>query len=178
MRFVETPLIGAFVIEPEPVDDERGFFLRTFCRREFAERGLIPDLVQCSVSFNRKRGTLRGMHYQAPPHEETKLVRCTSGAIYDVIVDLRTNSSSKLRWFAIELTAANHQMLYVPAGLAHGFLTLADDSEVFYQMSEYFNPESSRGVRWDDPALGIKWPAAPTTISDRDATYSDYRPDL
>lgn len=174
MKFIETVLKGAFVIEPELIEDERGFFARTFCRREFEEHGLNPNLVQCSISFNHQRGTLRGMHYQVAPHAECKLVRCTRGAVYDMIVDLRRASSSYGRWFAVELSAENRLMLYVPEGVAHGFQTLSDESEVFYQISEFYHPECARGVRWDDPAFAIRWPLAPSVISGRDRRYSDF----
>ena len=175
MIFTETRLKGAFLITPERLEDERGFFARTFCRREFAEHGLNPDLVQCSISFNKRRGTLRGMHYQVPPYEETKVVRCTMGAIYDVILDLRTDSATFKEWLGVELTADNRSMLYIPEGLAHGFQTLAEDTEVFYQMSEFYVPGSAAGVRWNDPAFGIRWPLEISTVSERDATYADYR---
>jgi dTDP-4-dehydrorhamnose 3,5-epimerase len=172
--FVETRLTGSFIIEPERNEDQRGFFARTWCQREFMKHGLNPRLAQCSVSFNRKRGTLRGMHYQIAPHEEAKLVRCTRGAIYDVIIDLRPDSPTFTRWVAAELTAANYRMLYIPEGFAHGFQTLDDDSEVFYQMSEFYAPECARGVRWNDPAFGIQWPSDERTISLRDDTYPDF----
>jgi dTDP-4-dehydrorhamnose 3,5-epimerase len=158
VRFQETSLRGAFVLDPERREDERGFFARTWCREEFAAHGLADDWVQCNVSFNRRRGTLRGLHYQEPPWGEAKLIRCTLGALYDVIVDLRRDSPTFRRWAAVELTAANRRLLYVPAGFAHGFQTLADDTEVFYQMSEYYRPEAARGVRWDDPVLAVAWP--------------------
>ena len=176
MRFTETSLPGAWIVEPERLEDERGFFARTFCRREFRDRGLEPDLVQCSVSYNRRSGTLRGMHYQAAPHAEGKLVRCTAGAAWDVILDLRPDSPSYLRHAALRLDADNRLGLYVPPGVAHGFLTLADDSELLYQMSVYFEPDAARGVRWDDPAFGIEWPGKPTRISERDAGYPDFQP--
>lgn len=170
MRFVPTPIPGAFVIELEPIVDERGFFARSWCATEFAAHGLNPRLVQCSVSFNKRRGTLRGMHYQVKPHEEAKLVRCTMGAIYDVLVDLRPASAGYRKWFAVELSVANRRMVYCPEGVAHGFQTLTDDAEVFYQMSELHHPESARGLRWDDPAFGIEWPFAETrNISPADA---------
>ncbi|MHB1231524.1 MAG: dTDP-4-dehydrorhamnose 3,5-epimerase [Burkholderiales bacterium] len=174
MKFIEAALPGAFIIEPEPLEDERGFFARTFCAREFERQGLNPRLVQCSISYNRSKGTLRGMHYQASPHAEAKLVRCTRGAIYDVIVDLRRESLSYRRWVAVELTAENHRALYIPEGLAHGFQTLDSDTEVLYQMSEFFRPESARGVRWDDPAFRIEWPEAARIISPKDIGYPDF----
>lgn len=158
MKFSETPLKGAFIIDPELMEDERGFFARTFCGREFAERGLVTRFVQCSTSYNRLKGTLRGLHYQAHPHAEVKVVRVTSGAIYDVIVDLRAESPTYWTWTAVELTAGNRRMLYVPSGLAHGFQTLIDDTEVAYQISEFYVAEASRGLRWDSPSLAISWP--------------------
>lgn len=169
MRFAPTPLAGACVIEIEPKADERGFFARSFCRAEFESQGLNPDLDQCSISFNHKRGTLRGMHFQAPPQEEDKLVRCTAGAIYDVIVDIRAGSPTAGRWFGVELSAANRRQLFIPKGFAHGFLTLSDDAEIFYQISVPFRAEGARGIRWNDPAIGIAWPFAPSLISPRDA---------
>ncbi len=151
MTFTETKLHGVYLIDPQRFDDERGFFARTWCEREFAVRGLNPRLAQCSVWYNRRKGTVRGLHYQAAPHQESKLVRCTRGAIYDVVLDLRPASASFRQWTAMELTAGNYRMLYVPEGCAHGFQTLEDDSEVLYQISEFYAPEFVRGVRWDDP---------------------------
>lgn len=174
MIFTETPLKGAFVIEIERLADERGFFARTWCTKEFRDHGLSPRLVQCSTSFNNRKGTLRGVHYQVAPYEEAKLVRCTRGSIYDVIIDLRPESGTFTRPFGIFLNSAQHNMLYVPEGFAHGFLTLEDDTEVFYQMSEFYDSSSARGVRWDDPAFGIEWPADVTVISDRDRAYPDF----
>jgi dTDP-4-dehydrorhamnose 3,5-epimerase len=175
MRFIETKLKGAYIIEPEPIDDERGFFARTFCQEEFAAHGLRTQFVQCSISFNKKKGTLRGMHYQVAPYEEAKLVRCTMGAIYDVIIDLRPGSLTSTQWVAVELTAQNRKMLYVPGGFAHGFQTLEDNTEVFYQMSEFYHPECARGVRWDDPAFGITWPLAEEPVlSEKDRGYSPW----
>lgn len=171
MNFVDTGIPGAFLIEPERVEDARGFFARTWCEREFEAHGLNPRLVQCNVSFNRKRGTLRGMHYQARPYAEAKLVRCTMGAIYDVVLDLRPESAAFKRWYAVELTAENRRMLYIPEDLAHGFQTVADDTEVFYQMSEFYDAKSARGVRWNDPAFGIDWPIPVTVIAEKDAAY-------
>jgi dTDP-4-dehydrorhamnose 3,5-epimerase len=155
-----------------PMRDDRGFFARTFCRREFTELGLNPNVSQCNVSFNRKKGTLRGMHFQADPHAEAKVVRCTQGAAWDVIVDLRIGSSTYCKWFGIELSTALHNALYVPEGFAHGFQTLADDAEILYMMSESYHPESARGVRWDDPAFGIDWPIPNPTMSERDREFS------
>lgn len=174
MHFVPTPLAGAYLIEPEPVRDERGFFARTWCRDEFAAHSLNPGLVQCSISYNGKKGTLRGMHYQKKPHEEAKLVRCTQGAIHDVLIDLRPESPSYLGWFGAELSAANRKSLYIPEGFAHGFLTLTDDAEVLYQISEFFHPECASGIRWNDPAFAIQWPDAVKVISERDANYPDF----
>jgi dTDP-4-dehydrorhamnose 3,5-epimerase len=169
--FVETLLKGAYRIEPELKEDERGFFTRTFCQREFAERGLNPNIAQCSVSYNRHAGTLRGLHYQLPPYAEAKLVRCTAGAVIDVIVDLRAGSPTFMQWTAVELSAANRAMLYVPEGFAHGFQTLVDHTEVLYQISEFYEPASARGIRWDDPVLNIPWPNAERIISPRDLAF-------
>jgi dTDP-4-dehydrorhamnose 3,5-epimerase len=177
MVFQDTGLAGAFVIELDKIHDERGFFARSWCTTEFAEHGLNGRLVQCNVSRNSARGTLRGMHYQAPPHEEAKLVRCTMGAIYDVIVDMRPSSTSYLQSFGAELSAENHRALYVPEGFAHGFLTLTDQSEVCYQMSEFYAPQAARGLRWNDPLLAIAWPEPVAVISERDRTYPDFRPE-
>lgn len=174
MRFTETRLKGAYIIDIEPVEDERGFFARTWCEKEFKSRKLPPRFVQCSISFNKKRGTLRGMHYQVKPHEEHKLVRCTRGAIYDVIIDLRPKSPTFKQWIAVELSAANRRMLYVPAGFAHGFQTLEDETEVLYQISEFYNPNHSAGVRWNDPAFGIRWPLEVRVISLKDQEYRDF----
>jgi dTDP-4-dehydrorhamnose 3,5-epimerase len=174
MKFTETMLKGAFVIEPERIEDERGFFARTFCRREFDVHDLDSSLLQCSISFNRKRGTLRGMHYQVAPYREAKLVRCTRGAIYDVIVDLRAGSRTFRQWVAVELSADNRLMLYIPEGLAHGFQTLRDETEVFYQISEFYSVECASGVRWNDPAFCIKWPIANPIISARDQNLSEF----
>ena len=172
MRFVELALSGAFLVEQESRADERGSFARTFCTAEFARRGLSPAVSQCNVSFTTRKGTLRGLHYQAPPHQEAKLVRCTRGAIHDVIVDLRPDSPTCRRHFAMVLRADGPTMLYVPAGFAHGFQTLEDASEVFYQMSEAYAPGHVRGVAWDDPAFGIVWPAVdPRIMNERDRSY-------
>jgi dTDP-4-dehydrorhamnose 3,5-epimerase len=173
--FKETKLKGAFIIEPERLEDERGFIARTFCRKEFEAHGLNTDLVQCSVSFNKEKGTLRGMHYQIAPHQEVRLVRCTTGAIYDVMLDLRSNSPTFKQWVSVELTSENRRMLYVPEGLAHGFHTLSDAAEVFYQMSEFYHPETARGVRWDDPFFAMRWPGNPLVISRKDASYPDFK---
>jgi dTDP-4-dehydrorhamnose 3,5-epimerase len=172
--FTSTSLAGAFVIEPEPVEDSRGWFARTWCQRELETRGLDGRIAQCSLSLSKKKGTLRGLHFQAPPFEETKIVRCSRGAIYDVIIDLRPGSATRLRHFAVVLSAEDRKSLYVPAGCAHGFQTLVDDTEVFYQISQFYSPEHARGVRWDDPAFGIRWPDDDRTISDRDRGYPDF----
>jgi dTDP-4-dehydrorhamnose 3,5-epimerase len=172
--FKETKLNGAYVIEPERLEDERGFFARTWCQKEFQERGLNPRLVQCNVSFNHKKGTLRGMHYQLAPYEEAKLVRCTKGAIYDVIVDLRPDSKTFKDYLVVVLSAENRKMLYIPEKFAHGFITLEDNTEIFYQMSEFYSAEYARGFRWNDPAFGIQLPLEVVVISDRDRNYSDF----
>jgi len=171
-----TPLAvnGAFLVAPELRTDFRGAFARTWCRDEFAAHGLNPALAQCSISQTHRRGTIRGMHYQAAPHAEAKLVRCLRGAIHDVIVDLRPGSSSYLHHAAVELTDRNRQALYVPEGVAHGFQALADDTEVLYQISTPFVPEAAAGVRWDDPLFGIEWPVLPPILLERDAGYPDY----
>ena len=174
MIFIETKLQGAFIVEPERLEDERGFFARTWCKREFAAQELDTKLVQCNVSFNKKRGTLRGMHHQVAPHEEAKLVRCTMGAIYDVIIDLRPDSSTFKDWVSIEITAENRKMIYIPEGFSHGFMTLKDNTEVFYQMSEFYDPECARGVRWNDPAFDIAWPEDVKVISEKDKEYPDF----
>lgn len=174
MIFTETELKGAFTIEPERLQDQRGFFARTWCQREFEVRGLNPRSSQCSISFNYKKGTLRGMHYQAAPHEEAKLVRCTAGSIYDVIIDIRPESPTFKQHFAVVLSAENRKMLYIPEGCAHGFLTIEDNTEVFYQISEFYSPESARGFRWNDPAFGLQWPAEVEVISEKDRQYPDF----
>jgi dTDP-4-dehydrorhamnose 3,5-epimerase len=205
MIFVETKLKGAFIIEIQKNEDDRGFFARSYCFREFEAHGLNPRVVQCNISYNAKKGTLRGMHYQVPPYEEAKLVRCTSGALYDVIVDLRPNSETYCHWFGFELSSpcslsqtlspvegltadhsplpvadpehrrrAHYRMLYIPEGFAHGFITLEGDTEVFYQMSEFYAPDSGRGFRWNDPAFGIEWPLKPAVISEKDRSYPDF----
>jgi dTDP-4-dehydrorhamnose 3,5-epimerase len=175
MIFTSTRLVGVWLVETEPHADERGHFARTWCRREFAEHGLDTTLAQASLSYNRSTGTLRGMHYQRAPHAEVKLVRCTRGAIWDVALDLRPGSPSYGRWQGFELTAANGAALYIPAGLAHGFQTLAPDTEVFYQISEFHTPEAAAGLRYDDPAFGIAWPLPVSCISPRDAAWPSFR---
>jgi dTDP-4-dehydrorhamnose 3,5-epimerase len=176
MKYLNLSVVGAFAVDLVPNEDERGFFARSWCNREFQEMSLDPRMAQCSVSFNRLKGTLRGMHYQTAPFCEAKLVRCTAGAIFDVVLDLRPDSPSFLKSEGVELTSANHRMLYVPHGCAHGFLSLAENSEVFYQISEFYSPENARGVRWDDPLFAIKWPASPDTMSPKDRSYADSRP--
>jgi dTDP-4-dehydrorhamnose 3,5-epimerase len=175
MKFFETKIAGVFEIHPEPVNDKRGFFARCWCQKEFAAHGLNSRLVQCNISVNLRKGTLRGLHYQTAPFAETKLVRCTRGAMFDVALDLRPDSSSYKQWSAAVLTPENHHMLYIPEGCAHGFLTLQPETEVFYQMTEVYNAESARGVRWDDPVFGIAWPDKVDVISERDRTYPDFR---
>jgi dTDP-4-dehydrorhamnose 3,5-epimerase len=175
--FTETPLRGAFVIETEPLEDARGLFARTWCQREFEVHGLEIRIAQCSTSYNKKKGTLRGLHHQASPFEETKIVRCTRGSIYDVIIDLRADSATFTRFFAAVLSADNRKAIYVPAGFAHGFQTLRDDTEVFYQISEFYAPDHSRGVRWDDPVFAIPWPDDERTIAERDRGYPDFVPE-
>jgi dTDP-4-dehydrorhamnose 3,5-epimerase len=186
MIFTETKLKGVFVVIPQFLRDGRGFFARSYCRNEFEGHGLDPRLVQCNISFNRLKGTLRGMHYQAHPYGEAKLVRCVSGALCDVIIDLRPDSPTYLHWISVELRSPvlrdakdeedveNYKMLYVPEGIAHGFQTLEDNTEVLYQMSEFYHPESARGVRWNDPAFGIVWPIANPIVSPKDAAYPDF----
>jgi dTDP-4-dehydrorhamnose 3,5-epimerase len=171
MRFISTPLAGAFVIEIEPAADERGFFARSFCRREMEAHGLDPEIVQCNISHNLKRGTLRGLHYQAAPRQEAKVVSCIQGEIVDVIVDLRDASSTRGRWFSVSLSASQHNHLYVPKGFAHGFQTVTDGATVFYQMSEFYAPDAARGIRWDDPGLAIEWPLPDPILSARDRGF-------
>jgi len=173
--FRETKLKDAFLIELERFEDERGFFALSWSAREFAVRGLEPALAECNVSFNRNKGTLRGMHYQRAPHGQAKLVRCTRGSIFDVIIDLRPQSPTFKQWISAELTADNHRALYIPKDFAHGFQTLEDASEVFYQMSDPFVPDSGAGVRWDDPAFGIDWPKDTRIINARDQAYPDFQ---
>lgn len=175
MIFTETHLPGAYLIEPEKLGDDRGFFARTFCRQEFEEHGLNPNVMQCNISFNRRVGTLRGMHYQQAPFAEAKLVRCTAGSIYDVIIDLRATSPSFKRHVAFELSAENRRMLYIPEGFAHGFQTLEDNTEIFYQMSQPYAPDHARGVRWNDPAFGVEWPTAARIVIERDQQYPDFQ---
>jgi dTDP-4-dehydrorhamnose 3,5-epimerase len=197
MIFKETVLNGAYIIKLELIEDNRGFFARSFCQKEFALHGININIAQCNISFNAKRGTLRGMHYQVAPYEEAKIVSCSRGSIYDVIIDLRPDSSTYRKWIALELSAvsseqsavsgepstlgpelstlsSHHKMFYVPKGFAHGFLTLEDNTEVFYHMSEFYTPGYGRGIRWNDPTFGIKWPKEVKVISDQDLAYPDF----
>jgi dTDP-4-dehydrorhamnose 3,5-epimerase len=175
MLFDETKLPGVFEIHLDPHRDDRGFFARTWCQREFEAKGLNPKIAQCNISFNPRKGTLRGIHFQMPPSAEAKLVRCTKGAIYDVVLDLRSQSLSFGEWIGVTLSAANRDMIYVPEGCAHGFITLEDDTEVFYQMSQFYDAGTARGVRWNDPGFQIEWPLLPQVISERDQTYPDFQ---
>jgi len=174
MRFIKTAVAGAYIIELEPHSDERGLFARTWCEREFADHGISMTIRQSSISVNRRRGTMRGMHYQVAPHAEQRVVRCTSGAIYDVIVDLRPDSKSYREWVSVEMSKDNRKMVYVPEGCAHGFVTLVDDVEVFYQMSASYSPDHARGVRWNDPAFSIEWPIEVAVVSERDNNHPDF----
>lgn len=171
MKFTKTKLISAYIIEVEEISDSRGFFARSWCQREFEELGIKSNFVQANISFNRQKGTLRGLHYQNAPHAEAKLMRCTKGAIYDVAVDLRPDSPTFCEWVGAELTAENHRMLLVPEGFAHGFQTLEDDTEVSYQVTEFYTPKAEGGARYDDPAFGISWPLEVTVLSDKDANW-------
>lgn len=175
MKFTETKLKGTFLIELEKREDSRGFFARTFCANEFRDHSLETKIVQTNMSQTLKKGTLRGMHFQKPPYQETKLVRCTRGAIYDVIIDLRPDSPTFKEWFGIELTAENHKMLFVPRGFAHGFVTLTDDCEVIYEVSEFYTSEFEVGIKYNDPAFNIKWPIKITDISEKDGAYQEFR---
>lgn len=176
MIFTETKLKGAYTIEIEQLKDNRGFFARSWCQREFEEHGLTSRVVQTNVSFNIKKGTLRGMHYQIAPYEEAKLIRCTNGAIYDVIIDLRPDSPTYLQWVGAELTADNHKMLFVPESFAHGFQTLQDNTEVTYQVTQFYTPGSERGIRWNDKTINIEWLVDVNVISDKDKNWPDFRP--
>lgn len=172
MIFTATKIDGVYIIEPEFLQDERGFFARSFCKEEFQNHGLETGIVQCNISYNKKKGTLRGMHYQAPPFEEVKIVSCIKGSIYDVVVDLRKDSKTYCRWFSEELREDNFKMMYIPKGCAHGFQTLEDETIVYYQMTEFYHPECARGVRWDDPVFGIEWPIQRLIISKKDQLYT------
>lgn len=173
MIFTETRLQGAYLIDLEPIADERGFFARSWCRREFEQHGLKTDLAQCNLSFNHHQGTVRGMHFQLAPHREVKLVRCIRGAIYDVIVDLRSESPTFKSWAGVELNAENRRMFYVPEGFAHGYQTMVENSEVFYLTTQFYQPDAERGCRWNDPAFAIQWPLEVTQISNKDKGYPD-----
>ena len=177
MKFTESPLKGVFVIELEKRGDDRGFFARLFCENEFRQRGLNPKIVQMNNSLSSMRGTLRGIHYQLAPKAEDKTFRCVRGALFDVVIDLRPNSPTFLRPFAVELTAENRKMIHVPQGCANSFMTLADDTEIFYLTSEFYSPQHERGIRYNDPALGIQWPMAPAVISDKDKNHPDFKPE-
>jgi dTDP-4-dehydrorhamnose 3,5-epimerase len=174
MKFNALPLLGAYLIEPDPIADERGYFARTFCREKFKEKGITAHLEQCSFSFNHKKATLRGMHFQKEPHGEAKLVRCTQGKIYDVIIDLRPHSPTYKKWEGVILSAENRHALFIPEGFAHGFQTLEDKTEVFYQISYPYVPSHASGVRWNDPAFAITWPLEVSVISCKDQQYSDF----
>jgi dTDP-4-dehydrorhamnose 3,5-epimerase len=176
VKFEEAPLPGAFLIHQERIADERGFFARTYAREEFAAHGLATEIAHCNTSFNRRRGTLRGMHWQEPPYAEAKLMRCTAGAVHDVIVDLRPGSPTFCRSFGVALRASEGTMLFCPEGFAHGFITLTDDAEVAYQMSQVYAPQHARGARWDDPSFDIAWPLEPVVMTERDRTYPDFAP--
>lgn len=176
MKLIETAVAGAYVMEPDLIHDERGFFARMFSKEQLESKGLKADIVQCNISYNKKKGTLRGMHYQIAPHEEVKIVRCTAGAIYDVIIDLRPHSPTFKKVATVVLSADNRKLLYVPEGVAHGYQTLDDDVEVFYAVTEYYHPESARGVRWNDDAFGIKWPLPVSVISKRDESFPAFQP--
>jgi dTDP-4-dehydrorhamnose 3,5-epimerase len=175
MIFTETELRGAFVVEPERFGDERGFFAETYSRQEFEQHGLNPRVAQCNISFNTRKGTLRGMHFQSAPRAQAKLVRCTAGAIYDVAIDLRPDSATFTRWVGVELTAESRRMFFVPEGFAHGYLTLENDTEVLYQVSDGYAPECAGGVRWDDPAFGVVWPVGVEVVNERDNSYADFK---
>ena len=174
MIFTETKLKGACIIDVKRLEDERGFFGRSFCQKEFEEFGLTNDIRQANVSYNKKKGTLRGMHMQLAPNEETKLVRCTRGAIYDVIIDMRPDSKTYKQWIGVELTADNYRMLFVPEGFAHGFITLEDNTDVTYNVTEFYTPGAERGIRWNDPAFNIQWPVEPVVISEKDQAHPDF----
>jgi dTDP-4-dehydrorhamnose 3,5-epimerase len=176
MRFAESPLRGAYVIDVEELRDARGFFARAWCAKEFKEHGLKPEMIQANISVNTKPATIRGLHYQIEPFQECKLVRCTRGAIYDVLVDMRPDSPTRGRWFGVELTAQNHRMLYVPEGCAHGYQSLVADTEVMYHVSQVYSPECERGLRWNDPSIGIDWPLRDgIVVSEKDRSWPDYR---
>lgn len=173
MIFRETKLKGAFIIEVEKREDDRGFFARAWCKKEFDEHGLTASMVQSNIAFSKRKGTLRGLHYQGAPYGEVKVVRCTKGSLYDVMVDLRPGSSTYRQWVGVELTSSNHKMMYVPEGFAHGYQTLEDNTEVMYQVSQFYFPAFERGIRYDDPGVGIDWPLIDKIISDKDKGWPD-----
>ena len=173
MRFIDTPIAGAWLVAPEPRDDDRGFFARLWSREEFASKGLRADFIQCNNSFSRLKGTLRGLHYQLPPHGEAKLVRCIRGRVFDVMVDMRPGSATERKWFGAEITAENRSLVYVPEGCAHGYLALDDDCEVIYMATAPYVADAERGVRWNDPGIGITWPVEPTILSTKDRQWPD-----
>ncbi|HIP52511.1 MAG TPA: dTDP-4-dehydrorhamnose 3,5-epimerase [Chromatiales bacterium] len=175
MKFTETKLPGAFIIDIEKRRDDRGFFARGWCQKEYEAQGLTARIAQANISYSKRKGTLRGMHYQLAPHEEAKVVRCTRGALYDVIVDLRKDSPTFRQWVGVELTQENHRMLYVPEGFAHGFITLQDDTEAYYLVSEFYTPGAEQGVRYNDPAFGIEWPEEPAVMTDKDRSWPDFQ---
>ena len=175
MKFIETKLPGAFVIEPEKKEDKRGFFTRTWCKNELGNHGLKAEIAQVNINFNKQRGTLRGMHYQAAPYGECKIIKCTRGAVFDVVIDLRKDSPTYLDWIGVELTGDNFRMLYVPENFSHGFITLEDQTEICYMVTQFYTPEAERGIRWDDPSFNIKWPLHPQVISDKDSSYPDFK---
>lgn len=177
MIFTETKLKGAFIIEIKKIEDERGFFGRSWCKKEMEENGLNGEIVQANTSFSFKKGTLRGMHYQVPPYEEAKIIRCVRGAIYDVIIDLRPGSAGYKKWIGTELTSDNYKMLYVPEGFAHGFITLTDNVEVYYNVTAFYTPGAEKGIRWNDPLFNIKWPVYPVVISSKDQEHPDFNDD-
>jgi dTDP-4-dehydrorhamnose 3,5-epimerase len=174
MKFIETPLKDSFVIELEKYVDDRGFFARTFCKKEFAEVGLDNEIVQINNSFSKDKATLRGIHYQLPPKAETKIVRCIKGSLWDVMVDLRPESPTFLRWYGTELNEENRKMMFVPKGFGHGFITLTNNTEIFYLVTEFYSPEFERGLRWNDPRIGIDWPLTPQIISDKDNKHPNF----
>ncbi len=176
MKFTKTPLPGAYIIDLEKIGDDRGFFARVFCKKEFSQHELETEFVQINNSLSAQKGTLRGMHYQLDPHAEVKVVRCIKGRLWDVILDIRPNSPTFGQWFGAELSAENRRMMYVPKGFAHGFVTLEDDTEAFYLVSAYYAPEFERGIRWNDPKFGIEWPIEPVIISDKDRNHPDFDP--
>ena len=171
MIFSKTMLVGVYIIDMEQIEDERGFFARSWCEKEFSLHEINSKFVQCNISFNKKMGTLRGMHYQAAPFEEAKLIRCIKGSVYDVVIDIQPNSPSFMKWFGVRLSADSYKLIYIPKGFAHGFITLEDNTELFYQMSEFYHPESANGIMWDDPKININWPEINKIISKKDLSY-------